>query len=202
MRLSFPLFRRPRPGGAVEWLIVGLGNPGARHAANRHNVGFHVVDRLAASAELRFDERRDRALLARGMVEGIRVALVKPQTFMNLSGSAVAPLARFYRVAVEHILVVCDDLDLPLGTLRLRLEGGSGGHRGITSLIDSLGSQGFPRLRVGIGRPPGRMPAEAYVLRDFDAGEQGVIEQAYEQAVGAIRAALCDGFEAAMNRFN
>jgi PTH1 family peptidyl-tRNA hydrolase len=202
MRLSFPLFRRREPGGAVERLVVGLGNPGARHVANRHNVGFQVADRLAASAELRFDERRDRALLARGVIENIRVALVKPQTFMNLSGTAVTPIARFYRVPVEHILVVCDDLDLPLGTLRLRLEGGSGGHRGITSLIDCLDSQGFPRLRVGIGRPPGRMPPEAYVLRDFDADERAVIEQAYEQAVRAIRTALCDGFQAAMNQFN
>jgi PTH1 family peptidyl-tRNA hydrolase len=202
MKFSFPLFRRPQAGGAVEWLIVGLGNPGARHAANRHNVGFQVADRLAASAELRFDERRDRAQLARGVIENTRVALVKPQTFMNLSGTAVTPIARFYKVPIEHMLVVCDDLDLPLGTLRLRLEGGSGGHRGMMSLIECLGSQDFPRLRVGIGRPPGSMPPEAYVLRDFDAGEQAMMEQAYEQAVRAIRAALCDGFQAAMNRCN
>jgi PTH1 family peptidyl-tRNA hydrolase len=202
MKLSFPLFGRPRAGGAVGWLIVGLGNPGARYASNRHNVGFQVADRLAASADLKFDERRDRALLARGSVEGVRVALVKPQTYMNLSGTAVGATARFYKVPVGCILVVYDDLDLPLGTLRVRLQGGSGGHRGMASLIEHLGSQDFPRVRIGIGRPPGIMPPEAYVLQDFDAGQRALMEPTYEQAVEAIRTVLRDGPGTAMNRYN
>ena len=202
MKFSFPLFGRPKPGGAVEWMIVGLGNPGARYAGNRHNVGFQVADRLAASAELRFDERRDHALLARGTVESVRVALVKPQTYMNLSGTAVAPVARFYKVPVERILVVTDDLDLPVGALRLRLEGGSGGHRGVSSLIDHLASQDFLRVRIGIGRPPGSMPADAYVLQDFDADQRVVMEQTYVRALQAIHTTLHDGFQAAMNQFS
>jgi PTH1 family peptidyl-tRNA hydrolase len=202
MRLSFPLFGRPRSGGTVEWMIVGLGNPGARYAHNRHNVGFHVVDRLAAEAGLRFDERQSHALMARGMVEGMRVALVKPQTYMNLSGKAVGPLVRFYKIPLEHLLVICDDMDLPLGQLRLRLKGGSGGHRGLASVIEHLGSQEFPRLRIGIGRPAGTITPEAYVLQDFDPTQQAVMEQVYPRAVEAIRTVLREGFQMAMNRFN
>jgi PTH1 family peptidyl-tRNA hydrolase len=186
----------------VAWLIAGLGNPGRQYARNRHNAGFQAIERLADAHQLRFDERRDQAQLARGTIEGVKVALVKPQTFMNLSGRAVSALARFYKVPVERILVVYDDLDLPLGTLRLREQGGSGGHRGMASIIDHLDSQAFPRIRLGIGRPPGRMPPEAYVLQDFDAEQWAIMEQTYGQAVEAIHSALRDGFQAAMNRFN
>jgi PTH1 family peptidyl-tRNA hydrolase len=200
--LRIPWLGRAQPGGAVAWLIVGLGNPGARYAGNRHNVGFQVVDSLAATAGLRFDERRERALLARGTVEEVRVALVKPQTYMNLSGPAVRGVAHFYRVPVERILVVYDDLDLPVGVLRLREQGGAGGHRGVTSLIEALGSQAFPRVRIGIGRPVGALPPEAYVLQDYDADQRPVMEAAIDRAVAAIRTALRDGFAAAMNRFN
>ncbi len=202
MRLSFPLFGRPRPGGTVEWMIVGLGNPGTRYTHNRHNAGFHIVDRLAKEASLHFDERQSHALLARGTIEGVRVALVKPQTYMNLSGKAVGALVRFYNVPIDHLLVVCDDLDLPLGRLRLRLKGGSGGHRGLSSVIEYVGSQEFPRLRIGIGRPNGTMSPEAYVLQDFDTVQQPIMEQAYARAVEAIRTTLREGFQVAMNRFN
>ncbi len=202
MRLSFPLFGRARSGGTVEWMIVGLGNPGVRYARNRHNVGFHVVDRLAAEVGLRFDERQSHALMARGTVDGVRVALVKPQTYMNLSGKVVAPLVRFYKIPFERLLVICDDLDLPLGQLRLRLKGGSGGHRGLESVIEHLGSQEFPRLRIGIGRPAGAMAPEAYVLQDFDTAQQAVMEQTYLRAVEAVRTVLREGFQTAMNRFN
>ncbi|MGQ9501668.1 MAG: aminoacyl-tRNA hydrolase [Anaerolineae bacterium] len=202
MRLSFPLFGRPRSDGTVEWMVVGLGNPGARYAHNRHNVGFHVVDRLAAEAGLRFDERQNHALMARGTVEGARVALVKPQTYMNLSGKAVGPLVRFYKIPLERLLVICDDLDLPLGELRLRLKGGSGGHRGLVSVIEHLGSQDFPRLRIGIGRSASAMAPEVYVLQDFDPTQQAVMEQAYLRAIEAIRTVLREGFQVAMNRFN
>jgi PTH1 family peptidyl-tRNA hydrolase len=202
MKLSFPLFGRPRSAGPLAWLVVGLGNPGQRYAGNRHNVGFQVVDRLAAASQLTFDERRNQTHLARGKLEEVNVAIAKPQTYMNLSGRAVGAIARFYKVPPERTLIIHDDLDLPLGVLRLRDQGGAGGHRGMVSIIDHLKTRDFPRLRIGIGRPPGRMAAEAYVLQNFDADQKPTMELAYEQAVQAIRAAVGDAFQGAMNEFN
>ncbi|MDY7080391.1 MAG: aminoacyl-tRNA hydrolase [Chloroflexota bacterium] len=183
-------------------LIVGLGNPGQQYAANRHNVGFRCLERLATALGLAFDKRQKRARVALGAAHGQRIALVKPQTFMNESGRAVVPLARFYKVPSERLLVVYDDLDLPLGVVRLRPEGGSGGHKGMRSIIEHLGDRDFPRLRIGIGRPPGRMDPAAYVLRDFSADEEALLEETLERAVAAIAVWLTEGVEAAMNRYN
>ncbi len=202
MPLSFRLFGRPKPAGPVAWLIVGLGNPGRQYAGTRHNAGFHVVDRLAAAGGLHFDEQRSHAMLARGRIEEVGVALLKPQTYMNLSGEAAGAVARFFKVPPERTLVIFDDLDLPLGALRLREQGGAGGHRGMASVIAHLGTRDFPRIRVGIGRPAGQMPPEAYVLQDFSTDEKSLMEQTYERAVEAVRVTLREGFQMAMNRFN
>lgn len=202
MGRSLRLFGRSKSSGPVAWLIVGLGNPGKKYEATRHNAGFHVIDRLAKEARITLDESRNKAIFGRGKLADQPVALVKPQTFMNLSGEAVGPLARFYKVPPEQILVIYDDLDLPTARLRLRLKGGSGGHKGMTSLIQHLGSQEFPRLRLGIGRPPGQMPVEAYVLQKFSNQEWAEMEQTYQTALEAIQVALQDGVETAMNRFN
>ncbi len=205
MPRSFRLFGRRRstgPRGPVEWLIVGLGNPGRKYAGNRHNAGFHAVERLAAADDLRFDQRRNHAYIAQGHIEEVRVALVKPQTYMNLSGEAVGALARFFKVRPEQVVVIFDDLDLPLGSLRLRLKGGAGGHKGVTNVIAHLNTQDFPRIRIGIGRPPHRTPPEAYVLQDFQEDEKPIMEHTYERAVGAIHVVLRDGFAMAMNHFN
>ncbi len=153
-------------------LIVGLGNPGPRYARNRHNIGFRAVEEVAEAHHLSFSRREHRALTAHGWIGEQRVILVKLQTWMNESGLAVAALARFYRLAPQAIFVLHDDLDLPLGTLRFRSEGSSGGHRGVQSIIERLGSSAFPRLRLGIGRPPGRMDPAAYVLQDFSQEEE------------------------------
>jgi PTH1 family peptidyl-tRNA hydrolase len=184
------------------YLIVGLGNPGPRYAANRHNVGFRCIERLAVAHGLVFDKRQKRARVSLGTVQGRRVVLARPQTFMNESGRAVVPLARFYQVPLERLLVVYDDLDLSLGVVRLRPEGGSGGHKGIQSIIEHLGGQDFSRLRLGIGRPPGRMDPAAYVLQDFSADEEPLVEEMLERAVAAMETWLCEGVEAAMNRHN
>ncbi len=205
MPRSFRLFgRRKSTGraGPVEWLIVGLGNPGRKYAGNRHNAGFQVVERLAAANDLRFDQRRSHAYIAHGRIEGVRVALVKPQTYMNLSGEAVGALTRFFKVRSEQVLIIFDDLDLPLGSLRLRLKGGAGGHKGMTNIIAHLNTRDFPRIRIGIGRAPGRLPPEAYVLQDFRDDEKLIMEHTYQQAVEAVHVALRDGFEMAMNHFN
>ncbi len=183
-------------------LIAGLGNPGPQYAANRHNIGFRCLDRLAAAHGLTFDRRQKRALTARGVIAGREVLLVKPQTFMNESGRAVVPLARFYKVPPARLLVVYDDLDLPPGTLRLRPSGGSGGHRGMRSIIAQLGSQEFPRLRIGIGRPPGRMDPAAYVLQDFAPEEWPLMEETLARAIAAIEVWLTEGLDAAMSRYN
>jgi PTH1 family peptidyl-tRNA hydrolase len=193
-----------RPGTRdepVEKLIVGLGNPGRKYAHNRHNVGFQCLDRLAQAHGLSFTQRRAKASLALGNIADVRVVLARPLTYMNLSGQAVRPLVSFYKLSLEDILVIHDDLDLPLGTTRLRPEGGSGGHKGMRSIIEALGSQAFPRLRVGIGRPPGN-DAVSYVLSDFTADEQITLESVYERVVAAVELFLREGIEAAMNAYN
>jgi PTH1 family peptidyl-tRNA hydrolase len=185
-----------------RYLIVGLGNPGPKYAANRHNVGFQCLDRLAAAHGLSFDKRQKKARVALGAIRGRRVVLAQPQTFMNDSGRSVAPLAQFYQIPPERLLVVYDDLDLPLETLRMRPEGGSGGHKGMHSIIEQLSDQGFARLRLGIGRPPGQMDPAAYVLQDFVAAEEPLVEETLERAVAAIETWLTEGVEMAMSRHN
>ncbi|MBN1995486.1 MAG: aminoacyl-tRNA hydrolase [Anaerolineae bacterium] len=202
MRL-FGRFKKEKAGGPVEWLIVGLGNPGQKYIDTRHNAGWHLLDTIARHhPEFRFDEKQNKALLARAKLAGVNVALVKPQTFMNLSGEAAAPVARFYKVPPERILVAFDDVDLPLAALRLRPKGGAGGHKGMRSVIQHLGTEEFPRLRLGIGRPPGQMPTEAYVLQKFKPDEWAAMVITYEQAVEAVKTALTDGVDAAMNQYN
>ena len=184
------------------FLIVGLGNPGKQYAVNRHNVGFMVLSRLAEKLGEPFSRVESRALLAKANYQGIRLVLAKPQTYMNGSGSAVRSLLRFYKIPPQQLLVVYDDVDLPLETLRLRAEGGSGGQKGMQSIIEQLGSESFPRLRVGIGRPPGRMEAADYVLQDFSRSEQEFLDLTLSRAVDAILTFITDGLEKAMNLYN
>lgn len=184
-------------------MVVGLGNPGTEYASHRHNAGFLVVEALARAHKLAFARRRrTRAYVAEGWVGKQQVLLAKPQTFMNLSGRAVGRLSRAHGIPPERILVVYDELDLPLGRLRIRSEGGSGGHKGMRSIIETLGTQSFPRLRVGIDRPPGRMDPADYVLQPFSSQEQACLTQVLEWSVAAIECWLDEGIVAAMDRFN
>lgn len=184
-------------------LVVGLGNPGAEYARHRHNLGFRVVDALARAHGLSFSRAKlARAYTAQGRIGGRSVLLVKPQTYVNRSGQAVGRLARWHKVPPAQILVVYDELDLPLGRLRLRPEGGSGGHNGMRSIIEVLGNQGFPRLRVGIDRPPGKMDPADYVLHPFSREEDEIVALAIDQAVAAVEAWLAEGIMVAMDRFN
>lgn len=184
------------------YLIVGLGNPGAEYRHNRHNVGFMVVNALAESAEIPIRRVSFRALVGKGTLAGESVILAKPQTFMNNSGEAVAPLMRFYKIPVEHLLVIHDDLDLPFGTLRLRPSGGTGGQKGMESIVAKLGTREFARLRVGIGRPPGRMDPSDYVLHDFDPPQEEMLPEILHTAKQAVRMFIQEGIEQAMNDFN
>jgi len=183
-------------------LIVGLGNPGRDYAGNRHNVGWQVADHFVRAMNWRFTKRQNDALVALGRIGDARVVVAKPQTFMNLSGRAVQPLAKFYKAPPERMLVIYDDLDLPFGAIRLREQGGTGGHNGMKSIIERMGSGDFPRLRIGIGRPPGRMDAADYVLRDFDAGERAELPDVLERAASAVETFIVEGIGAAMNTHN
>ena len=186
-----------------EWLlIVGLGNPGREYAHNRHNVGFDCVGLLAEECGLSLDKSQHKARLGMGQVAGRHTILVKPQTYVNSSGEAVGPIARYYKVSPRDVLVIYDDLDLPQGTIRVRSGGSSGGHNGIRSIIEGLGTQGFPRVRVGIGRPPGRMEPKDYVLQDFTSSEREAMAEVYERVVGAVETFIREGIREAMNRYN
>lgn len=184
------------------YMIVGLGNHGPRYARNRHNVGYQIVEALAAAHGLSFGKRQSKALIASGNIGGQRVLLVKPETYMNGSGEAVQQLATFYKIPPARLLVLFDDLDLPTGKLRLRPFGGAGGHNGMKSIIARLSSQDFPRLRAGIGRPPGRMDPADYVLHDFSPAEEEIMAPARARAGQAILLWLQEGIDAAMNAFN
>ncbi len=184
------------------FLITGLGNPGRQYRENRHNVGFMTVDRLAARLDTTFSRMESKAMVAKGDFQGQRLVLAKPQTFMNLSGQSVIGLVHFYKIPPARIMVLYDDVDLPLGTLRIRPGGGSSGQKGMVSIIERLGTQEFPRLRVGIGRPPGRMDAAAYVLQDFSKGEKEFLEAALDRAVLAVLEFVSAGLDAAMNKYN
>jgi PTH1 family peptidyl-tRNA hydrolase len=184
-------------------MVVGLGNPGREYAHHRHNIGFQVVNALAGAHGLVFARRKGtKAHVAEGRVGTRRALLARPQTFMNLSGQAVGRLSRAHHIPPERILVVYDDLDLPLGRLRLRPEGSSGGHKGMRSIIESLGTQAFPRLRVGIDRPLGGGDPVDYVLHPFAKEEQALVAETVARAVAADECWLWEGIAAAMDRFN
>ncbi len=183
-------------------LIIGLGNPGKKHYNNRHNVGFMILDLLADELGFEFTRRQFKALVTDGSFNGSKLILAKPQTFMNHSGRSVGSLTRFYRIPYSDMLVVYDDLDLPPGTMQLRPAGGSAGHNGMRSIFDNLGTQAFPRLRIGIGRPPGRMDPADYVLQDFNSDDQPLLEIALKRAVDCVHLYIHEGIQAAMTKFN
>jgi peptidyl-tRNA hydrolase, PTH1 family len=186
----------------IPYLIAGLGNPGPAYRQNRHNVGFMVVDRLDETAGIAIRRVEHRSLIGKGRFADAPIYLAKPQTFMNDSGAAVGALVSFYKLPLDHLLVVHDDLDLPFGTLRLRPYGGTGGQKGMESIVEKVGTRDFARLRVGIGRPPGRMDPRDYVLHDFDPPEVEQLPEVLDTAVDAIRWFIREGVEAAMNEFN
>jgi PTH1 family peptidyl-tRNA hydrolase len=184
-------------------LIVGLGNPGAEYAKTRHNAGFALVEKLAARWKADWKtERRFRARIARGERDGGRVLLCQPQTFMNLSGETVGAMKAFYQLPLKRVLVAVDDADLPLGEIRLRAEGGSGGHHGLESIEQHLATREFARLRIGIGRTDGAREITDYVLARFNADEAALMEKVLVRAAGQAECWLDDGVEMAMNRFN
>ncbi|MFN3159578.1 MAG: aminoacyl-tRNA hydrolase [Rubinisphaera brasiliensis] len=183
-------------------VIVGLGNPGGKYEGTRHNVGFEVLYELARKWQASGVTRAHEAEIAEVHVAGEKTLLVAPQTFMNLSGRSVGSLMKFYKVDLEDLLVISDDLNLPCGQLRLRASGSSGGQKGIRDIIAHLGTEDFPRLRVGIGRPPGRMDVSTFVLKRFLAEERETMDLTVRDAVDAVELWLREGVTAAMNKVN
>jgi PTH1 family peptidyl-tRNA hydrolase len=184
-----------------RFLIVGLGNPGRKYRENRHNIGFMAVERFAQEFSFSLERVQQRALVGSGRINDHRILMAKPQTFMNNSGDSVGPLARYYRIPAAQVLVVYDELDLPLGSLRLRQKGGAGGHNGMKSIMQHLDSD-FPRLRLGIGRPPGRMDPAAFVLQDFRKAELPLVDEILAEAADVIENCVRYGLDVAMNRHN
>jgi PTH1 family peptidyl-tRNA hydrolase len=184
-------------------LVIGLGNPGAEYERTRHNVGFRVVDKLAAKHGWKWNERRSRAVLASGTIGSEKVVLAKPLTFMNLSGQTVGELVRWYKVSPEDVLVVYDELDLPVGKIRLRAEGSAAGHNGLRDIIAHLHTNQFPRLRVGIGHPrSSRIRGRDHVLSAPAGDERILLETGEDRAVDAVELAITQGLERAMNVVN
>lgn len=184
------------------FLLVGLGNPGRQYENTRHNVGFMTMNRLAGKLGEGFSKLESKALITKCSYQGQRLVLAKPQTYMNLSGRAVSALRRYYKVSLANLLVVYDDVDLPLGALRIRPGGGSAGQKGMQSIVEQLGSEEFPRMRIGIGRPPGRMEAADYVLQNFKDNEIEILNLVLDSASQAILTFVTEGLDKTMSLYN
>ena len=186
----------------LSYLLVGLGNPGREYQTNRHNYGFMLIDRIAVRLNARGLKVQSKAIVTSATYEDRRLILAKPQTYMNLSGQSIQGLAHFYKLPLENMLVAYDDLDLPFGTIRLRPGGGPGGQKGVASTIERLGTKDFARLRLGIGRPPGRMDPSAYVLQNFSRDELKLVSEMLDRAADAALEFVMNGLDKAMNKFN
>ena len=189
--------------GGISWLVVGLGNPGTQYESTRHNMGFLAVDKLAQEENFRFSKLRFKAWTATWEIDGQKVLVMKPQTYMNLSGESVGEAARFYKIPPEHVLVISDDIDLPAGRLRIRPGGSAGGHNGLKNIIQHLGTDKFPRIKVGVGSPrPGEHDMVDWVMGKPMGEDRTAAEDALDRAGEAAKTLITEGIDRAMNRFN
>lgn len=184
------------------YLIIGLGNPGREYKDTRHNIGFMLVDQLAVRLDARGMKLQSKAIVISAHHEERKIILAKPQTYMNLSGQSVQGLLHFYKIPIENLLIAHDDMDIPFGTIRIRPGGGPGGQRGMASTIDHLGTKEFPRLRLGIGRPPGRMDPKDYVLQMFSKEDMKLLPDVLTRGTDAALEFVLKGLNSAMNKFN
>ena len=196
------VYRKQHRKDKMMYLIAGLGNPTREYDKTRHNVGFSVIDVLADKYNIDVSDRKHKALCGRGVIEGEKVLLLKPQTFMNLSGESIREAVDYYKIDPEDIIVIYDDISLEPGQLRIRLKGSAGGHNGIKNIIAHLGTQEFPRIKVGVGAKPPRMDLADYVLGRFPREERGLMEDAFKEAAEAVEVMIQEGAGTAMNRFN
>lgn len=184
------------------YIIAGLGNPTREYEATRHNIGFDAITRIADDYRIPLDFKKHKAICGKGMIAGEKVVLAQPQTYMNLSGASIRELKDFYKVEAENIIIIYDDISLEPGKLRIRTKGSAGGHNGIKSIIAHLGTEDFPRIRVGIGDKPQGWDLADYVLSHFKKEEQPVIREALEKTSEAVKTILAEGMEQAMNQYN
>lgn len=184
------------------YLIAGLGNPSKTYEGTRHNVGFTMIDVIGSKFDIDVTTRKHKALVGRGVIDGMRVILAKPQTYMNLSGESIREIADFYKIEPENIIIIYDDISLDVGQLRVRKKGSAGGHNGVKNIIAHLGTQEFPRIKVGIGNKPEGWDLADYVLSRYSKAEQEALEEAAEGVVGALKLMLADDIDGAMNRYN
>ena len=191
-----------RSGGGISWLLVGLGNPGNQYAATRHNMGFMALDRLADREGFRFNKLRFRAWTGQWKVGDQQVLVMKPQTYMNLSGESVGEAARFYKIPADHVLVISDDVSLPAGKLRIRGGGSAGGHNGLKNIIQHLGTDQFPRIKIGVGeKPHPDYDIADWVLSKFTGEDAKAMDQAVKRCADAVECLLREGADRAMSRF-
>lgn len=198
----FNSLKSPETVGSLPYLVVGLGNPGRLYRITRHNIGFMVVDRIASNLKCSLSKVQGKAIVGMCRMDGIKLILAKPHTFMNLSGVAVSSLVRFYKIDLDHLIIIHDDVDIPFGQIRLRPGGGSAGQKGVESIIEKLGTKSFPRLRMGIGQPPGRMDSADYVLQPFGKDDEEDLSSFLDRGFEAFKCFVTEGLEAAMNRYN
>lgn len=200
---SFFKCGKPLPAGPIEYLIVGLGNPGKKYEATRHNIGFMAVDHIAASTETPLKKLRFQSLTGEALLGGKHILLMKPSTFMNLSGQAVREAAGFYKVPPEHILVISDDVCLDVGRMRIRKKGSDGGHNGLKNIIYLLGADTFPRIRIGVGKKPHpEMDLADFVLGRFSSEDLGILEDTFSRTADAAALIVAGKIDEAMNRYN
>lgn len=203
MALLFASLHHEPVGGAPEWIVVGLGNPGMQYEGTRHNAGFAALDMLSAKYGIRVEQTKFKALCGMAQIAGKPALLMKPQTFMNLSGESVAAAARFYKLPMSHVLVLFDDISLPVGKLRVRRKGSAGGHNGIKSIIGECGTSEFPRIKIGVGdKPRPDYDLASWVLGRFAEDDQPMFAQSLERTANAVEELLQNGVGAAMNLYN
>lgn len=184
------------------FVVIGLGNPGSKYENTRHNVGFDTIDVVSKKHNIAITKVKHKAVIGDGTIEGSKVILVKPQTFMNLSGESVREIIEWYKVPVKNIIILYDDIDLPVGKLRIRPKGSAGTHNGMKSIIYQIQSDDFPRIRIGVDKPPQGWDLANFVLSKFSSEERKYVEDAIENAVGAVETIIKSGVDNAMNRFN
>lgn len=184
------------------YIIIGLGNPGKKYEHTRHNAGFDAIDKLAEKYNIKMDKLKHKALIGEGRIGTEKVVLVKPQTYMNLSGESIVSICQFYKPEFDKVIVIYDDIDLDVGKLRIRKKGSAGSHNGMKSIIKCIGTQEFPRIRIGVSKPPEGWDLADFVLSRFPKEQQGDLEESFERAVLAVEEIIDSGIESAMNKYN